>query len=481
MSISVPSLSPARAPAGKLARLDFGHAVRFYSDDVPFFDELTDFVRSVLRTREPVILVTTEEHRSLIRQMLTDKACDPEQAPLLLLDVDSTLDRFMVDNQPDPSRFRDMMLRSLARARGGYGRNQQRVTIFGEMVAVLWSRGNPKAALALEELWNDLAQTQRFSLICAYPARLFEGSEHWDSFASVCGSHSAVLPDESYGALQSDDERLRAITELQLKVRSLESERLRHKELENHLQSRIDERTAEIEQTRLRLEDLSGRLVHLGDQESQRIARELHDSTAQLLSVLSMYVDLLDGSKESFSPTAAQLISRSNALVKQVLVEVRALSHGLYPPTLDIIGLASALEWYSSRFTERTGIPLTLEIPEAMERLPQPVEMAMFRIAQESLAKIYEHAPGARATIRVNRSNEGATLSVIVAHSGSSGEGDRTPADIFRSAPGEIQERVRHLKGRVFTVSDAGTSGVSVFFPCEPAESSGGDSMSCAG
>lgn len=477
MSISVPSLSPVSPPAGKLVRSDFGHAVRFYSDDVAFFDELTDFVRSVLRTREPVILVATEEHRNLIRQMLKDKACDPERVPLLLLDVDSTLDRFMVDNQPDPLRFRDMMLRSLARARGGYGRNQQRVTIFGEMVAVLWSRGNPKAALEVEELWNDLARTQRFSLICAYPARLFEVSEHWDSFASVCDSHSAVLPDESYGALQSDDERLRAIVALQLKVRSLESERVRHKELENNLQSRIDERTAEIEKTRLRLEDLSGRLLHLRDQESQRIARELHDSTAQLLSVLSMYVDLLDGSKESFSPTAAQLISRSNALVKQVLVEVRALSHGLYPPTLDIIGLASALEWYSSRFTERTGTPVTLEIPESMDRLRQPVEMAMFRIAQESLAKIYDHAAGAHATIRVSRSREGATLSVVVAHSSSSREGDC--ADIF--APSDIQERVHHLKGRVFTVSEPGTSGVSVFFPCEPAASPGGDSVSSAG
>lgn len=477
MPPTVPSPYPVRVPAGKLEHPDCGHAVQFYADEVVFFEELADFIRSVLRTGEPVILVVTEEHSNLIQKMLKDKACDSERNPLLLLDVDSTMDRFMVDNQPDPMRFRDLMHRSLARARGGYGRHEQRVTIFGEIVAVLWSRGNAKAALELEEMWNDLARTERFSLICGYPARLFEGSEHWDSFARVCGSHSAVLPDETYGELQSDDERLREIARLQLTARSLESERVRHHEVETRLQSQIEERTSEIKQTRIRLADLSGQLLRLRDHESQRIAGELHDSTAQLLSVLSMYVDLLDASKESFSPTAVQLISRSNSLVKQVLVEVRALAHGLYPPTLDIVGIGSALEWYSTRFAERTGIPVTLEIPESMERLRQPIEMAMFRIAQESLVRIHEHAAGVRATIRLSRSRDGATLSVIMAHNSF---GDAASDDIFQSASGEIQERVRHLDGRVFTVSDACSSGVSVFFPAEPAGGLNGDSLSPA-
>ena len=468
MPLSAPTLYPVSAPAANLARSDFGHAVRFYSDDRSFFDELTDFAAAVLRTREPVIMVATDEHCKLIREMLTQKGCDPERNHhLLLLEAEATMERFLIDNRPDPVRFRDLMLRNLARARGGYGRNEQRVTIFGEMVAILWSQGNPKAALELEELWNDLGRTQRFALICAYPARLFEGSEHWEAFRSVCGTHSEVLPDESYGALKSEDERLRAIAGLQVKARSLETERARHHQAETRLQSRIDERTAEVEQTRTQLQDLSGRLMRLRDQESQRIARELHDSTAQLLSVLSMYVDLLDGNKETFSPTAAQLISRSNALVKQILEEVRALSQGLYPPTLDIIGLGSALEWYCTHYAESTGIPVAVEIPEAMERLRQPIEMAMFRIVQGCLAKIHEHAAGSRVTVRVGHSREGATLSVTLGASGDFETGNSASADIFRPMPGEIQERVRPLKGRVFTVSDMRRSGLSVFFPRE--------------
>lgn len=230
MSQSIPSLWPAGVPSANLEQSDFGHIVRFYSDDVSFLDELTGFVCDVLRSREPMIMVATEQHCELIRKMLAKKGCDQDRQPFVLLSAEKTLDGFMINNRPDAMRFRDMMLRTLARARGGYGRNEQRVTIFGEMVAVLWSQGNPKAALELEELWNDFGRTQRFSLICAYPARLFEGSEHWDAFSKVCETHTSVLPDENYGALKSDDERLRAIAGLQLKARALDKETARHKD-----------------------------------------------------------------------------------------------------------------------------------------------------------------------------------------------------------------------------------------------------------
>jgi signal transduction histidine kinase len=465
MLLSVSTLYPVSAPTASLARADFGHAVRFYSDDVPFFDEITDFVCSVLRSREPVIMVATSDHCKLIRRMLTEKGCDPERNPFLLFEAEDTMERFMVNNQPDASRFRDLMFRNLARARGGYSRKEQRVTIFGEMVAVLWSQGNPGAAMELEELWNDLARTERFSLICAYPARLFEGSEHWEAFSSLCRKHAAVLPDEGYAALKSEEERLRAIAGLQFKARSLEKEMARHREVESSLQSRIEERAAEVEHTRTRLQDLSGKLVLMRDQESQRIARELHDSTSQLLSVLAMYVDLLEANKEGFGPTAAQLISRSNSLVQQILLEVRALSDGLYPPTLDIVGLGSAIEWYCNRFTERTGIPVSLDVPESAERLPQAVELAMFRLTQEYLARILEHAPGSLVTIGLNRSAEGATLLVTARESVSHADVPSPSAELFVSTPSEVQERVRQLNGRVFTASDACSSGVSVFFP----------------
>jgi signal transduction histidine kinase len=476
MSQSVPNVFPVSVPTANLAaQSELGHAVRFYSDEVRFFDELASFFCVVLRSHEPVIIVATESHCNLIREMLDKKGCDDARNPLVLLEAEATLTRFMVNNQPDATRFRDIMVRTLARARGGYGRNEQRVTIFGEMVAVLWAEGNTKAVLDLEELWNDFARTQRFSLICAYPARFFEGSEHWEAFSKVCGRHSSVLPDESYAALKSDDERLRTITSLQLKARALDKEMARHKAAETSLQSCIEERSAEVQQTRAQLEDLSGHLVRLRDQECRCIAQELHDSTAQLLSVLAMYVDLLEGNKESFNPASAQLIARSNSLVKQILLEVRSLSYGLYPPTLDIVGLGSALEWYCTRFTERTGSPVAIDIPDSTEPLPHPVEMAMFRLVQECLAKVQEHAAGSPVTVRLSSSPEGATLSVSV--SATSTVPAVNSSDIFGSTPSEIRKRVRQLNGRAFTISDAWSSGVSVFFPGHDSGGIGPDSI----
>ncbi len=468
MSHATSKLDSVIAPRATLAQAEFDHAVRFYSDDHLFFDELTDFVRGVLRSREPVVMLPTAEHCLTIRETLERKGCNLERAPLLILDADSLLERFMVNDEPDPMRFRDVMIRMLARARGGYGRNEQRVTMFGEMVAVIWSRGNPRAAITLEELWNDLSRTQRISLICAYPTRFFEGLEQWTEFSELCRTHSTVFPDESYGALKNEDERLRAIAGLQLKARALDREVARHKEVETTLESEVKQRTAEIEQTRNQLDDLSGRLVHLRDQESRHVAQELHDSTAQLLSVLAIYVDLLETGKDTVSPAAAQLISRSNALVKQVLLEVRTLSYGLYPPTLDIIGIGSALEWYVTRFADRTGIAVNLEMPSSSERLPEGIEIAIFRLVQECLAEVHGRSAGLGVNIRVSRSSEGASLLVNVNESSELSISNSSELFSFTSA--EMRERLRQLKARYFTVSDAGSSGVSVFFPIEPRE-----------
>lgn len=90
---------------------------------------------------------------------------------------------------PDAARFRATMgeLISLA-AQGGRG-----VCIYGEMVAVLWDQGNIAAAIALERLWNDLAATHAFSLLCAYPIRAFDTDAGSAQFQQVCGQHSRVL------------------------------------------------------------------------------------------------------------------------------------------------------------------------------------------------------------------------------------------------------------------------------------------------
>ncbi len=103
------------------------------------------------------------------------------------------------------------------------------------MVALLWEEGNQAGAIHLEELWNDLARTHSFSLFCAYPMHGFGKAAHGTPFTEIGTHHTRVIPAESYNALATPDERLRAITLLQQKAESLHAEIMERKEAEKAL------------------------------------------------------------------------------------------------------------------------------------------------------------------------------------------------------------------------------------------------------
>ena len=91
------------------------------------------------------------------------------------------------------------------------------------MVALLWAEGKPEAAFELEELWNDLAKSHSFSLRCGYPIAGFSRQQDSEPFQKICAAHGAVIPDETYTSLPSDEERLLSITRLQQKAQALEA------------------------------------------------------------------------------------------------------------------------------------------------------------------------------------------------------------------------------------------------------------------
>ncbi|MEP6470959.1 MAG: MEDS domain-containing protein, partial [Acidobacteriota bacterium] len=98
-----------------------------------------------------------------------------------------------------------------------------RVRVFGEMVGLLWAEGNRDAAVRVEQLWNDLAQSHDFSLLCAYPLAGFSHENHGKPFLQICGEHSRVVPAESYTTLETPDEQLRSVSTLQQKASSFEA------------------------------------------------------------------------------------------------------------------------------------------------------------------------------------------------------------------------------------------------------------------
>jgi anti-sigma regulatory factor (Ser/Thr protein kinase) len=162
-----------------------GHAVDVYDDERALIEEVARFAAEGLVLGETVVLVATAAHRAAVEDMLRDTGVDV--ASVLGYDAEALLASFMVAESPDPDRFRDVVGGVVSVA----VRGQRPVRIFGEMVALLWDRGDVAAALALEELWNELTHDNDFSLLCAYSRDSLGGSA-LASASAMCGQHSHV-------------------------------------------------------------------------------------------------------------------------------------------------------------------------------------------------------------------------------------------------------------------------------------------------
>jgi PAS domain S-box-containing protein len=164
------------------------------------------------------------------------------------------------------------------------------------------------------------------------------------------------------------------------------------------------------------LRALSGQLLRSQDEERRRIARELHDSSGQILAALSMNLALLESEAGKIAPRPAKTIKESLSLVRELSNQLRTISHLLHPPLLDEVGLSSALRLFLEGFEERSKIKVALEIPNSFERLPQELETAIFRVVQECLTNIHRHSGSRVAAIRVAR--EGNDVKVEVRDQG---------------------------------------------------------------
>lgn len=144
------------------------------------------------------------------------------------------------------------------------------------------------------------------------------------------------------------------------------------------------------------LRHLNARLLEMQDAERRKISRELHDSLGQYLSGAKM-------SLEIFSKTVAPnpLLAESVAILDKSIAETRTISHLLHPPLLDEVGFASAAGWYVEGFSQRSGIHVSLSLPEKLKRLPDAIELALFRLLQEGLTNIHRHSASPSAQITV--------------------------------------------------------------------------------
>ena len=160
----------------------------------------------------------------------------------------------------------------------------------------------------------------------------------------------------------------------------------------------------ERSKTEERLRELTTRLLKAQDDESRRIARELHDSAGQYIAAIQMNLGAME--RDTASPLTASQAKRVLDCIEILNLcsdEIRTISYLLHPPLLDEMGLASALAWYSEGFAERSGIRVELDILKGFGRLSTETETAMFRIVQQSLANIYRHSGSHVAMIKIRK------------------------------------------------------------------------------
>ena len=173
------------------------HAVQFYGSDAELLNTVGEFLSEGLVAGQPAIVIVTPEHRDGIEQALESHLIDVRAARrlgvLIMLDADEILATFMVDQAPVGSLFRRSVGDVIEQTRRG--RERTPVRAYGEMVDVLWKQGRADAAIRLEVLWNNLAETHTFSLLCAYSIGNFY--KQTDRYQEVCDLHTHVHPHEA--------------------------------------------------------------------------------------------------------------------------------------------------------------------------------------------------------------------------------------------------------------------------------------------
>ena len=175
----------------------FQHAVQFYQDDQVLCRTVAHFLGQGLLKPEPAIVIATPAHREAIAKALGADGIAIQELQqmgmLLMLDAEETLASFMAKDRPDSRRFQSSVGAIMERAAALAGRGTVRA--YGEMVDVLWKRGNAESAIRLEVLWNDLATRFSFSLLCGYAMGSFYKETAALGYDHVCSQHTHLLSD----------------------------------------------------------------------------------------------------------------------------------------------------------------------------------------------------------------------------------------------------------------------------------------------
>jgi len=174
------------------------HVVQIYENDESFLDLLTGFVGGGVNVGECAVVIATAAHLTALDQRLAALGHSVpsliSQAQYIPLDAEETLSKFMVHDWPDENLFNKVITEVIVKARG----NNRKVRAFGEMVAILWAKGQVGATVRLEHLWNKFCENEAFCLFCAYPESGFT-QDAAESVMHICSAHTKMITSVAKG------------------------------------------------------------------------------------------------------------------------------------------------------------------------------------------------------------------------------------------------------------------------------------------
>ena len=213
----------------------------------------------------------------------------------------------------------------------------------------------------------------------------------------------------------------------------------------------LNELLDRLTEDRERMRRLAAQVISAQDEERARVARELHDSTAQMLAAVMLQLGV--AARESTSPALDERIATLREMASEALEEVRSLSHTIHPRVLDDLGLAAALEWLARQTREEGSLDVEVFADDG-PAIPQLPASVLYRIAQEALRNAERHAQARRVELWLRRAPGAATLEVV-----DDGRGfDVRRAEERRPGMGlfSMRERVGLVNGTLALVSAPG-------------------------
>jgi signal transduction histidine kinase len=234
------------------------------------------------------------------------------------------------------------------------------------------------------------------------------------------------------------------------------------REINDHLESLVEQRTAALRR-------LSAQLMRAQDDERRRMARELHDGLGQYLAAAQINLTLYSDSNGNDS---SNFLTEARRLVTESVSGIRTLSYLLHPPLLDEAGFFSAAQWYVEGFAKRSGIKVELEMPAEPERMPDAVELALFRVLQEALINVHRHSGSSRVDVHLQKVQIENTSEVILELKDYGKGISKSLLDRFQAAgSGDgvglagMRERVKELGGELLLESSTSGTVLKVTVP----------------